>query len=72
MALEQSGYVVLSEGNARKAGREGWAQILHRWLVECPRCLEVWLIIGARENDSHICKDCGHRFIIRLPSAPKV
>lgn len=67
MALEKSGYVVLSEGNSRK--RESWAEMLRRWLVECPRCSEVWLVVGARENDCYICKDCGHAFVIKLSGA---
>ena len=40
---------------------------LRRWFVECPRCAEVWLVVGARENDRHVCKGCGHGFIIRFP-----
>ena len=69
MALEKSEYVVLPEGNSRKNGRESWAEILRRWLVECPRCSEVWLVVGARENDRYICKDCGHTFVIRFSGA---
>jgi transposase-like protein len=64
MALEKKEYVVLSEGNSRKKERESWAEMLRRWLVECPRCSEVWLIVGARENERYICKDCGHKFVI--------
>jgi transposase-like protein len=66
MALDKSEYVVFSEGNSRKRRRENWAEMLRRWLVECPRCSEVWLVVGARENDRYICKDCGHTFIIRF------
>ncbi len=69
MALEKSEYVVLSEGNSRKRGSENWAEMLRRWLVECPRCSEVWLVVGARENDRYICKDCGHTFVIRFSGA---
>ena len=69
MALDKSEYVVLSEGNSRKRGRENWAEMLRRWLVECPRCSEVWLVVGARENDRYICKDCGHSFVIRFSGA---
>jgi transposase-like protein len=64
MALEKSGCVVLSERNSRRKGEESRAEMLRRWLVECPRCSEVWLVVGARENDRYICKDCGHRFVI--------
>lgn len=43
---------------------ESWTEILRRRLVECPRCSEVWLVVGARENDCYICKDCEHSFVI--------
>lgn len=66
MALEKSESVVLPEGNSRKRGRGNWAEMLRRWLVECPLCSEVWLVVGARENDRYICKDCGHKFVIRF------
>jgi transposase-like protein len=45
---------------------ERWPAMLRRWLVECPRCAEVWLVVGARENDRHVCKDCGHGFVVRF------
>lgn len=51
----------------QEAGRrsiEGWPAMLRRWLVECPRCAQAWLAVGARENDGHVCKDCGHAFVI--------
>jgi hypothetical protein len=44
--------------------------MLRRWLVECPQCAQVWLVVGARENDSHVCKDCGHGFVVSLSVAP--
>jgi rRNA maturation endonuclease Nob1 len=40
--------------------------MLRRWFVRCPRCAEVWLVVGAREDDRHVCKGCGHGFVIRL------
>jgi rRNA maturation endonuclease Nob1 len=43
--------------------------MLRRWLVECPRCAQVWLVVGARENDRHVCKSCGHGFVVTLPAA---
>ena len=54
------------------AGRrrgESWPAMLRRWLVECPRCAQVWLVVGARENDRHVCKSCGHGFVVTLPAA---
>lgn len=44
----------------------GWPEILRRWFVRCPRCAEVWLVVGVREDDRHLCKGCGHGFRIRL------
>jgi len=51
-----------------QAGRAGrrWPEILRRWFVRCPRCSEVWLVVGARDDDRHVCKGCGHGFVIRL------
>ena len=43
--------------------------MLRRWYVRCPGCAVVWLVVGARENDNHVCKGCGHGFAIRLSAA---
>ena len=56
------------EGAGRRMD-ENWPAMLRRWLVECPRCAQVWLVVGARENDRHVCKDCGHAFVVSLPAA---
>ena len=68
MRIKEVEYVVLSDDRAgeRKRKREGWLDILRRWLVECPQCTEVWLVVGARDDDRHVCKECGHRFAIKL------
>jgi hypothetical protein len=71
MALEECGYVVLSGGRTRKRAGESWLEILRRWLVQCPKCTEVWLVVGARENDRYVCQDCGHGFAIRFSVTPK-
>jgi hypothetical protein len=63
--------VVLTEGGPVKRADESWSKILRRWLVECPRCSEVWLVVGARENDRHLCKGCGHSFAVRFLIAPE-
>ena len=44
----------------------GGPAILRRWFVRCPRCSEVWLVVGARDDERHVCKGCGHGFVIRL------
>ena len=71
MDLRNSRYVVLPERRPAKRPGESWPAILRRWFVECPRCGEVWLVVGARENDSHVCKGCGHGFEIRFPVLPE-
>ena len=64
-------YMVLSESNTDKKQGESWRETLDRWLVRCPQCQEQWLVIGARENDRYVCKDCGHGFSIKLSVASK-
>lgn len=64
-------YIVLSKSNKMEKQGESWREILPRWLVRCPRCLEQWLVIGARENDRYVCKDCCHGFAIKLSVASK-
>ena len=65
MAIEDN-YIVLQKGGVEKRKGESWLEILKRWLVECPQCAEIWLVVGARENDRYICKDCGHGFAIQF------
>jgi DNA-directed RNA polymerase subunit RPC12/RpoP len=62
MALPENEYIVLSDATINK--RERPFEILRRWLVQCPQCSEVRLVVGARENDQYVCKDCGHGFTI--------
>lgn len=71
MGLRKSSYVVLPERRPDKRSGESWPAILRRWFVKCPRCGEVWLVAGARENDRHVCKGCGHGFDIRFPAVPE-
>jgi ribosomal protein S27AE len=70
MALKENRYIVLPRGRVEKRAGESWLEILKRWLVECPQCTEIWLVVGARENDRYICKDCGHSFAIRFSITP--
>ena len=62
MALPENEYIVLPDATINK--RERPFEILRRWLVQCPQCSEVRLVVGARENDQYVCKDCGHSFTI--------
>ena len=71
MGASEIGYIVLPEGGAGKRVGAGWLERLRRWLVECPQCAAVWLVVGAREDDGYICKDCGHGFVIRFLVAPQ-
>ena len=64
MSLEENDYIVLSGGGLTKSFAEGWPEILRQWLVKCPQCSEVRLVVGAQENDPYVCKDCGHSFAI--------
>jgi transposase-like protein len=65
-AITSTKYIVLSESNTEKRPGESWREILIRWLVRCPQCQAQWLVVGARENDLYVCKDCGHGFAIKL------
>lgn len=69
MGLAESKYVVLPEAELTKPETERWREILRRWLVQCPNCAEIRLVVGARENERYACKDCGHSFTITLAVA---
>jgi len=55
----------------RKGARKNWREMLRQWLVQCPECSEVRLVVGAHEKDRYICKDCGHSFVIGFQSRHK-
>lgn len=46
------------------APEKSWLVTLRRWLVQCPQCTEVRLVVGARNNDRYKCRQCGHDFTI--------
>jgi transcription elongation factor Elf1 len=71
MAVPENQYIVLPETTDGKKRGERWIEVLRRWLVECPQCSEVRLVVGAHENDEYVCKDCGHRFRIEFSVAAK-
>lgn len=71
MAVPENQYIVLPETTDGKKRGERWFEVLRRWLVKCPQCLEVRLVVGAHENDEYVCKDCGHRFRIEFSAAAK-
>lgn len=66
MGSKELGRTVAREVGAGRQGGASWPAMLRRWLVACPRCAQVWLVVGARENDRHVCKDCGHAFVVTL------
>ena len=65
MGLGRSDYLALTDTRTRKAAGESWLEMLRQWLVQCPQCSEVRLVVGAHEDDQYVCKDCGHSFSIR-------
>ena len=64
MGLGRSDYIALTAPETRKGAGENWLEMLRQWLVQCPQCSEVRLVVGAHEKDRHVCKDCGHSFFI--------
>jgi ribosomal protein S27AE len=64
MGLVHSDYIALTDTGTRKATGGSWLEMLRKWLVQCPRCREVRLVVGAHEDDRYVCKDCGHSFFI--------
>ena len=65
LGLAETKYVVLSDDGLTKPQSQRWREMLRRWLVQCPNCAEVRLVVGARENERYVCQDCGHSFTIR-------
>jgi transposase-like protein len=71
MALPENEYIVL-QAAVRKREAERPFEVLRQWLVQCPQCSEVRLVVGARENDQYVCKHCGHSFTITNDHLAKV
>ena len=69
MSLAETKDVVFQEHELKKQATESLPETLRRWLVKCPQCAEVRLVVGARENERYVCKDCGHSFTVRLSVA---
>ena len=64
MSLAETKYVVFQEHERKKQAPESLPETLRRWLVRCPQCTEARLVVGARENERYVCRDCGHSFTI--------
>ena len=71
MAVPENQYIVLPETIDGKKRGERWFEVLRRWLVKCPQCSEIRLVVGAHENDEYVCKSCAHRFNIKLSGPTK-
>jgi transposase-like protein len=68
MGLGPSERIALTGSETRKDSGENWLEMLRQWLVQCPQCSEVRLVVGAHEKDRYVCKDCGHSFVVGLQS----
>ncbi len=66
MVVPANRYVVLSEVEPTERSRGSWLERLRSWLVKCPNCLEVRLVVGAQVNESYVCRSCGHDFVITV------
>jgi transposase-like protein len=64
MALPENQYIVLPEATVNKKDGDRAFEMLRRWLVQCPQCSEVRLVVGVHENDQYVCRDCGHSFTV--------
>lgn len=75
MVVPANRYVVPSEVKPTEKARGSWLERLRRWVVKCPNCAEVRLVVGAQENESYVCRSCGHDFLITdstlAPSNPR-
>lgn len=49
-----------------KESKNGWLEDLKRQLQTCPHCGQHWLIVGLKNGEEHLCRDCGQRFVIKL------
>jgi len=65
MAEGTINYIAAKRGGERKTASERLQEALQRFLVNCPQCLQRWLVLGIRESDQHVCKSCGHRFAVK-------
>lgn len=70
MLLSKGRQVATPESRPVPRKDKSWPAMLRRWFVQCPQCAEVWLVVGARVDDRHVCKGCGHGFAIRFGNAP--
>lgn len=68
MGLRPSEQLAQTAPKTGKGVGEDWLEMLKQWLVQCPQCSELRLVVGAHEKDHYICKDCGHSFVIGFQS----
>jgi len=60
--------IALTKPQTKKGVRKNWREMLRQWLVQCPKCSELRLVVGVHEKDRYVCKDCGHSFVIGFQS----
>ncbi len=68
MKLGPGEHIAQGAVEARRDPGDNWLEMLKQWLVQCPQCSEVRLVVGAHEIDRYICKNCGHSFVIGFQS----
>ena len=71
MGLGPSEHSIRTASETGKDAGENWLEMLRQWLVQCPNCSEVRLVVGVHEKDRYRCKDCGHSFVIAFNRAGK-
>lgn len=64
MQLEPREEATATTPQTRRGEGNDWLEMLRQWLVQCPQCFEIRLVVGAHEMDQYVCKDCGYSFVI--------
>ena len=64
MGLGPTEHITETAPQAIEGAQENWREMLRQWLVQCPECSEIRLVVGVQEKDRYTCKDCGHSFVI--------
>lgn len=69
MGFGRAEQIAVTAPDTEKGAGKNWLEMLRQWLVQCPQCGQVRLVVGAHENDRYVCKDCGHGFAIKRSMA---
>jgi len=68
MGLGPSEHTSLTATPTEKGMAKNWREMLKQWLVQCPECSVVRLVVGVQDKDQYRCRDCGHSFVIGFQS----